>query len=172
MEGERLPEMYLHRPQAKNPQHLCKVLCRQQGGNRMRGQRETQRAAPGQRPDSPEGTAGALFACCVECCSGPAQPGQSRTWSKRRICRSDRLWLLRWPQLWVGSHLSSSAQQLYLPMAMGKVPEVPCKVAAVSVRKKKFPDGSRYQKGLGVLYCVSLYHHPRSQTGGEGLCRR
>lgn len=103
MEGERLLEVYLHRPQAKKPQHLCKVLCRQQSGKRMRGQRETQRAAPGQRPDSPEGTAGLKPLC----------------WSS--------LYLLHWALLWPGT--SRPVSHLVQKKDLQKRPVVATEVA-------------------------------------------
>lgn len=73
------------------------------GDSRARGQT----AQRGQRCRNP--CAGTLFTCCSEYCSGLLWTVQSWTWSNKRICRSDQLWLLRWPQLWVRSHLSSSA---------------------------------------------------------------
>lgn len=62
-EEERLLQMYLPRPQGKEPQHFCEVLCRHQSGKTICGQREMQWAAAEQRPNSPVETAGLKPLC-------------------------------------------------------------------------------------------------------------
>lgn len=72
VEEERLLQMYLPRPQRKEPQHFCNVLCRHQGGKPICGQREMQWAAPGQRPNSPMEAAGLETFCWSNFCAWTA----------------------------------------------------------------------------------------------------
>lgn len=112
MERETFLEMYLHRPHAKkttqNPkkQHLCKVLWRAQGGKKDEGtETKTQEAAPDPRPYTPRGQPELSLLL---------QPDTSGSYShlpQKKDLRNNRLWLLRWPQPWVGLVHTRAAQR-------------------------------------------------------------
>lgn len=157
MERETFLEMYLHRPHAKKnnpkPQKTTLVQGPLEGAGWKKGwgdRDEDPRSSTRPEARHPKGTAGALFAAPAWHERVIFSPAPKEGPQKQPVVAAEVASAVGW----VGSYPSSSAEQLYFPVAVGKAPEVPWKAAAASVRKNKFPRGSSYQKGLRV----SLYH--------------